>query len=44
MTRLELRLSHPYISQPLPFGAVAKVQWVGQADGAPPKSWWTTAT
>jgi hypothetical protein len=41
MTRLELRLSHPYISEPLPFGAVAKVRWVGRVDGTPPQSWWT---
>jgi hypothetical protein len=41
MTRLELRLSHPYLSEPLPFGAVAKVQWVGQTNGSPPRSWWT---
>jgi hypothetical protein len=41
MTRLELRLHHPYISEPLPLGAVAKVRWVGQADGKPPPRWWT---
>jgi hypothetical protein len=41
MTRLELRLHHPYISEPLPFSAVAKVQWVGHADGQPPPRWWT---
>jgi hypothetical protein len=44
MTRLELRLHHPNIWKSLPFSAVAKVQWVGQADGQPPPRWWTAET
>jgi hypothetical protein len=41
MTRLLLRLHHPSIHEQLPFSAVAKVRWLGELDGTPPKRWWT---
>jgi hypothetical protein len=40
MTRLLLRLEQPSLQPPLPAGAMAKVQWVGQLDGSPPPRWW----
>jgi hypothetical protein len=39
--QLRLRLTHAFLSDPLPFGAVARVRWVGQKDGSPPKRRWS---
>jgi hypothetical protein len=41
MTRLLLRLHHPNIREQLPCSAVAKVRWLGELNGTPPKRWWT---